>query len=81
MEKLKNTIKTAFRCNHCRSRLIIAENKRDNVTLFGCPKCDCYVVLLPWQLQEFRRSDFFDWSSLMKYVYNVYLEARDSVCQ
>jgi hypothetical protein len=79
MEKVKNPVKTTFRCSRCRKRLVIVE--RGNVTLFGCPRCDCYVVLLPWQLREFRRGNFFNWRGLMKYAYNVYLDARDSVCQ
>lgn len=81
MEKMNNAVKMAFRCSRCRGHLAIVEDKRDNVALFGCPRCDCYLVLLPWHLREFRRRSFFDWKGLMEYIYKTYLDARDSVCK
>jgi hypothetical protein len=80
MEKTEN-VETSFKCSRCHNSLVILEDKRDNVTLFGCLKCDCYVVLLPWHLKEFKRGKFFNWKGLMRYIYRTYLDARDLVCQ
>jgi len=81
MEKIKNAIKTTFRCKHCKTRLVIVEDRRNNVLMFGCQKCDCYLIIPEWRMNEFKRKKFFDWQGFMKYAYNTYLDARDSVCQ
>jgi len=78
MEKAKDAFKTEYRCR-CGNPLAIVEDKQ--TTLFGCDRCDCYIILLPWQLREFRRKNYFDWKGLMKYAYNTYLEARRFVCK
>ena len=76
-----SAIKTTFRCNHCSSRLVIIEDKRNNVAFFGCPKCDCYIVIPPWRLKEFKHRSFFNWKAFMEHMYRSYIDARDSVCQ
>jgi hypothetical protein len=77
MEKA-SMVKTEFKCR-CKRRLVFME--QNNIILFGCPRCDCYLVILPWQVRDFKRNGFFDWRGFMKYVYSTYLDARDSVCQ
>jgi ssDNA-binding Zn-finger/Zn-ribbon topoisomerase 1 len=81
MEKAKTKVKTTFRCNRCSNNLVIVEDKHNNVTFFGCPKCDCYIIVLPWQVKEFRRRRYFNWKGFMKYIYRSYVDARESVCK
>ncbi len=80
MEKAE-MIKTTFMCRHCKSRLVITEDRHNKVLIFGCPKCDCYLIIPEWRLKEFKHKGFFDWKGFMRYAYNTYLEARDLVCE
>ncbi len=82
MEKLKTYgIKTTFQCHRCDNHLVLIEDKRNDVMFFGCPRCDCYVIVPSWRLKEFKHGNYFNWRKLMKYAYHTYLEARDMVCQ
>jgi len=79
MEKAK-TVKTEFKCK-CKTRLVIVEDRRHNVLMFGCPRCGCYLVIPEWRIREYVNRNFIDWRGLMKYAYKGYLDARDAVCQ
>ena len=78
MGKVKNVV-TTFRCSYCGDRLILME--KHGVLFFGCPRCDCYLIIPQWRLKEFKYGNFFNWKGLMKYAYNTYLDARESVCR
>jgi phage FluMu protein Com len=79
MEKAKNVIETTFRCMRCKKNLVITE--KQGVTFFGCPRCDCYVIVLQWQIREFRHKGHFNWRGFMKYLYRSYLDAREFICK
>jgi len=74
-----NVIKTTFQCPRCGRNLIITEKK--GITFFGCTKCDCYIIVQPWQVREFKRGGYFNWRDFMKYIYRSYINARDYVCK
>jgi len=79
MEKAK-TVKTTFKCG-CKTRLVIVEDRRNNVLMFGCPRCDCYLVIPEWRMREYIRRNFIDWKGLMKHAYKSYLDAHDAICR
>jgi len=73
-----NKTKTTFRCK-CGSRLIIME--KHGALYFGCPRCDCYVVIPQWRLKEFEHGNLFNWKALMEYAYDTYIDVRAAVCR
>ncbi len=74
-------VTTTFRCL-CGKRVVIREKlvRKANVVMFGCKKCQCYVILTEDRLREYFSSDEFDWRKLMKDLYDTYLEAYEYVC-
>ncbi len=68
---------TTFRCPFCRKRLVIKEK---DVLMFGCPKCQCYVIATENRLKEYIYLDKFDWRRFIKDLYAAYIEARRYIC-
>jgi len=73
-------IVTTFRCI-CRKRLVLKEVRRLNVMMFGCDRCQCYVVVTPSRLREYVYLHSFSWKRFVKDLYASYLEARRFVCR
>jgi len=71
-------IATTFRCI-CRKRLVLKERK--NIMLFGCNKCQCFVIITPNRLKEYVYLRRFNWQRFMKDLYASYLEARKYICK
>jgi hypothetical protein len=74
----QETTVTSFRCI-CKKRLVLKEVRKLNVMMFGCDKCQCYVVVTPDRLKEYV-SNKFNWRRFMKDLYASYLEARRFIC-
>ncbi len=76
---MKLNINTTFRCPFCRKRLVIEETK--GVMMFGCPRCQCYVVVTRNRLKEYVYLGKFNWRRFIKDLYATYVEARRYVCE
>jgi hypothetical protein len=73
-------IATTFRCI-CKRKLILEEVRGLNIMMFGCDKCQCYVVVTPSKLREYVYSNRFSWQRFMRDLYTSYLEARRFICK
>jgi hypothetical protein len=73
-------IVTTFRCI-CRKRLVLKEVQRLNIMLFGCNKCQCFLIITPNRLKEYVYLRRFSWQRFMKDLYASYLEARKYICK
>jgi len=71
-------IVTAFRCI-CRKRLVLKE-VRINIMMFGCSRCQCYIIVAPNRLKEYIYLHRLNWRRFMKDLYASYLEARRFIC-
>jgi hypothetical protein len=73
-------IGTTFRCL-CRSRLVLKELKETKgVALFGCERCQCYVVVTKNRIKEYIYLSNFNWKRMMADLYKAYLEAHRYIC-
>ncbi len=70
---------TNFRCPFCKKRLVIEEMQ--NVLMFGCPKCQCYVIVTENRLKEYVYLGRFSWRRFMKDLFVAYIEARRYICE
>ncbi len=68
---------TNFRCPFCKKRLVIKEK---GVVMFGCPRCDCYVIVTKDKIKPYIYDNMFNWKKMMKELYDAYLEAREYIC-
>jgi len=69
-------IATTFRCTTCRKRLVLEEVRGLNIMMFGCDRCQCYVIVTPNRFREYIYHGFISWKRFMKDLYASYLEAR-----
>jgi DNA-directed RNA polymerase subunit RPC12/RpoP len=72
------TVKTTFKCLHCSRKLVIEETM--GVMMFGCPRCQCYVIVTENRVKEYVYGSMFSWKRLMKDLYNAYKTARQHIC-
>ena len=48
--------------------------------MFGCPRCQCYVIVTENKVREYFYGSVFSWRRLMKDLYNTYTSAKRHVC-
>ncbi|MFZ8808417.1 MAG: hypothetical protein ACO2PN_09970 [Pyrobaculum sp.] len=70
-------LKTTFRCT-CGKRLVLLEEV--GTAMFGCERCQCYVIVTNSRIKQYRYSGMFNWRRFMKDLYNSYIEAHRYVC-
>jgi hypothetical protein len=76
----KTRIATTFRCPSCRRRLVFEDVGGVNAVFFGCPRCECYVIVTNSRVKLYSYGNMFSWKRFMSDLYAAYIEARKYIC-